>query len=57
MILQKQEKILLDIIDDYHDKTHSPKASNILKDWNHFKNLFKVIVPPSEEEMLGFKTL
>ena len=54
---KKQEKILLDIIDDYHDKTHSPKASNILKDWNHFKNLFKVIVPPSEEEMLGFKTL
>ena len=23
----------------------------------NFKNLFKVIVPPSEEEMLGFKTL
>jgi len=49
----KQEGILLEIINDYYEKTQSPKASKILKNWSHFKNIFKVIVPPSEEEMLG----
>ncbi len=49
----KQEQILLGIIKDYHHKTQSPKAANLLKDWSNFKTLFKVIVPPSEEEMLG----
>ena len=53
---QQQEQILLEIINDYHDKTQSPKAANILKEWANFKTLFKVIVPPSEESMLGLKT-
>ena len=51
----KQEQILLEIINDYHHKTQSPKAANLLKDWSNFKTLFKVIVPPSEQEMLGLK--
>ena len=52
----QQEKILLEIINDYYDKTQSPKAANILKGWSNFKPLFKAIVPPSEEAMLGLKT-
>ena len=52
----KQEQILLGIINEYFEKTKSPKASKILNDWNHFKTFFKAIVPPSEEEMLGLKT-
>jgi len=52
----QQEQILLEIINDYHSKTQSPKAANIINDWINFKNLFKVIVPPSEQEMLGLKT-
>ncbi len=51
----KQEQILLEIINDYHHKTQSPKAANVLKYWSNFKTLFKVIVPPSEQEMLGLK--
>ena len=42
-------------MNDYYDKTQSPKAANLLKDWNYFKTFFKVIVPPSEQEMLGLK--
>ena len=52
----QQEQILLEILNDYHDKTKSPKAALILRDWVNFKTLFKVIVPPSEEEILGLKT-
>ena len=52
----KQEQILLEIINEYYERTQSPKASKILKNWNHFKTCFKAIVPPSEEEMLGLKT-
>ena len=51
----EQEQIVLEIINDYHRNTQSPKAANILKDWSSFKTLFKVIVPPSEQEMLGLK--
>ena len=52
----QQEQILLEIINDYHAKTQSPKAAIILKNWINYKTLFKVIVPPSEHEMLGLKT-
>ncbi|WP_288262824.1 glutamate synthase large subunit [uncultured Prochlorococcus sp.] len=51
----QQEQILLEIINDYHEKTHSPKATNILENWVNLKSLFKVIVPPSEEAILGLK--
>ena len=51
----KQEEILLEIIKEYYERTCSPKASKILEDWNHFKTVFKTIVPPSEEKILGLK--
>ena len=51
-----QEYILLGIIKDYLKNTQSLKAESIIKKWDHFKKLFKVIVPPSEERMLGINT-
>ena len=29
----------------------------IIKNWSHFKSTFKLIVPPSEEEMLGINKM
>ena len=52
---EKQEKLLLEIISDYHKNTGSPKAEKILKDWVKYKNIFRIIVPPSEKEMLLIK--
>ena len=49
----KQEEILLEILHEYHEKTKSLKASKIIKDWSNSKEIFKIVVPPSEEEMLG----
>ncbi len=51
----KQEDILLSILNEYYEKTKSLKAFKIINDWNHFKEIFKIVVPPSEEEMLGIK--
>nr|ABE11453.1 ferredoxin-dependent glutamate synthase, Fd-GOGAT [uncultured Prochlorococcus marinus clone HOT0M-5C8] len=51
----KQEEILLGIISEYYEKTKSLKASKIINNWNTFKGIFKIVVPPSEEEMLGLK--
>ncbi len=51
----RQEEILLGILGEYYEKTKSLKALKIIKDWDHFKEIFKIIVPPSEEEMLGLK--
>ncbi len=47
-----QEKILKDILSDYLIHTCSPKASTLLNDWENSKQIFKIIVPPSEEQML-----
>ena len=47
-----QEKIIKEIIEDYFIYTGSPKASKLLKEWEYSKQLLKMIVPPSEEEML-----
>ena len=52
-----QEDILLEIIREYRAKTNSLKAAKIIENWSHFKNSFKLIVPPSEEEMLGIKKM
>ena len=51
----KQEEILLGIISEYYEKTKSLKASKIINNWNKFKGIFKIVVPPSEEEMLDIK--
>jgi len=53
----KQENILLEIIREYQAKTNSLKAAKIIENWPHFKSNFKLIVPPSEEEMLGIKKM
>ena len=53
----KQEKILLEIIKEYQEKTNSLKAAKIIENWSYFKSVFKLIVPPSEEEMLGIKKI
>ena len=47
-----QEKIIKDIISDYFKHTESLKASRLLSDWDYSKQIFKMIVPPSEEEVL-----
>jgi glutamate synthase (ferredoxin) len=47
----------LEIIREYQAKTNSLKAAKIIENWSHFKSNFKLIVPPSEEEMLGIKTM
>ncbi len=47
-----QEKIIKDIISDYFKHTGSLKASKLLNDWDYSKEVFKMIVPPSEEEVL-----
>ncbi len=51
----KQEEILLEILNEYYEKTKSLKASKIIKDWSNSKEIFKIVVPPSEEEMLSIK--
>ncbi len=51
----KQEEILLGILREYYEKTKSLKALKIINDWSNFKRIFKIIVPPSEEEMLDIK--
>ena len=51
----KQEEILLEILKEYFEKTKSLKAFKIINNWSNFIEIFKIVVPPSEEEMLGIK--
>ena len=53
----RQEDILLEIIREYRAKTNSLKAAKIIENWSYYKNSFKLIVPPSEEEMLGINKM
>ena len=46
---------MLEILNVYYEKTKSLKASKIIKDWSNSKEIFKIVVPPSEEEMLSIK--
>ena len=50
-----QEQFLNDLIIEYHQKTKSPLAQKILSDWSSWKNLFKIVVPPSEKNKLGIE--
>tara|TARA_Y100000589_G_scaffold88196_1_gene82429 strand:- start:527 stop:850 length:324 start_codon:yes stop_codon:yes gene_type:complete len=52
---KRQEIILNEIISDYFENTGSFKASSILQNWNISTKLFKIIVPPSEEDLLEIK--
>ena len=51
----KQEEILLGILSEYYEKSKSLKAFKIINDWSQFKGIFKIVVPPSEEEMLSIE--
>ena len=50
-----QEQFLKGLIIEYHKKTRSPNAKKILTDWSYWKNLFKIVVPPSEKNKLGIE--
>ena len=44
---------ILGILGEYQEKTKSLKASKIINNWSNFKEIFKIVIPPSEKEMLG----
>ena len=50
-----QEQFLKDLIIEHHQKTQSPLAKKIVSDWSSWKNLFKIVVPPSEKNKLGIE--
>ena len=50
-----QEQILFEILSDYYEHTQSIKACEILKNFEYFKKKFKIIVPPSEEDMISIE--
>jgi len=47
----------LENIREYQANTNRLKAANIIENWSHLKSTFKLIVPPSEEDMLGIKKM
>ena len=50
-----QEQFLKNLILEYHQMTKSPLAKKILSDWSSWKNLFKIVVPPSEKDKLSIE--
>ncbi len=49
----EQEELLKQLIDEHFLHTKSLKAREIIDNWNKYKRLFKVLVPPSEKIKLG----
>ncbi len=52
LITNKQEFILKELLEKHLQNTNSQKTSLIIKNWHHWKNKFKILVPPSEKENL-----
>ncbi len=50
---KKQEEILKPLIEEHLIQTKSYKSQEIINNWNKYKKLFKVIVPPSEQIKVG----
>ena len=50
---KKQEDILKPLIHKHWLQTKSFQAEEILKDWEASKQLFKVLIPPSEKDKVG----
>ena len=50
-----QEQTLKDLIIEYHQSTKSLKAKKIISDWSSWKQLFKIVVPPSEKGNVGIE--
>ncbi len=51
------EQTLKAMIKTHYSQTKSKKAKDILADWIKWKQKFKVLVPPSEKEELGLKSI
>jgi glutamate synthase (ferredoxin) len=49
----EQEALLKPLLEAHLEATGSVKAGQILADWNQWKPLFKVLVPPSEKATVG----
>tara|TARA_Y100001968_G_scaffold332267_1_gene389747 strand:- start:1312 stop:4386 length:3075 start_codon:yes stop_codon:yes gene_type:complete len=52
-----QESIIIKLLKLHIEKTNSPKANNIISNWEIWKKLFKIIVPPSEKSKIGLETI
>ena len=53
----EQESILKPLLEEHISKTKSTKATKILANWEHWKTLFKVVVPPSEKSKVGLEAI
>tara|TARA_Y100001968_G_scaffold132178_1_gene120647 strand:+ start:18354 stop:22934 length:4581 start_codon:yes stop_codon:yes gene_type:complete len=53
----EQENILRPLLEEHLSRTKSPKAYEILSDWDNFKTQFKVIIPPSEKNKVGLELI
>ncbi len=53
----EQENLVMPLLKEHLLYTKSSKAKLILQDWNHWKKLFKVIIPPSERIKMGLKEI
>jgi glutamate synthase (ferredoxin) len=49
----EQEALLRALLEGHRDATGSERATTILADWNHWRGLFKLLVPPSEQAWLS----
>ena len=52
-----QERMLKSLIEAHFLHTESAKAKEILSDWTQWKAKFKMLVPPSEKEKFGIKSI
>ncbi len=52
-----QENILKSLIESHFNHTKSEKAKEMLSSWGKWRNKFKILIPPSEKDKLGVKTI
>ncbi len=52
-----QEEILKQLLEAHFENTKSTKAKEILSNWIHWKQKFKLLVPPSEKAKVGIEEL
>ena len=53
LVTDQAESLLRDLLEKHLIYTRSEKAQNLLSNWNHWKKLFRVLVPPSEFSTMG----
>ncbi|ABX09566.1 Ferredoxin-dependent glutamate synthase, Fd-GOGAT [Prochlorococcus marinus str. MIT 9211] len=54
---KEQEDLLKPLLEEHLVQTQSTKAHDILNRWAYWKELFKVIVPPSEKSKVGLEAV